>query len=291
MFLTSQELAAAGSLGRAVDLLRGRARPRTAEERALQARLQEALGELVAEAGGVWELVQFHPSYTYEDFFEGYRPRQDGDGDALRFKLVSGPLKMLAQSASERPNVPHLLVIDEINRGNIPKVFGELYFLLEYRERSVRLQYSPELEFSLPKNLFVIGTMNTADRSIALVDSALRRRFYFVPFLPQEEPIRSVLRSWLAQKNRSQEPADLLDALNAELDDPDFAIGPSYFMHDGGVNLEHVWSYAIKPLLHEHFYGAGRDIDDEFGWRALRRKLAPGLGVLDDDGAEEGALG
>lgn len=250
----------------------------------------QALGELIADAGGTWELVQFHPSYTYEDFFEGYRPRQDDDGDALRFRLVPGPLKLLAESAARRPDVPHLLLIDEINRGNIAKVFGELYFLLEYRERSVRLQYSPESEFSLPKNLFVIGTMNTADRSIALVDSALRRRFYFVPFLPQEEPIKSVLRSWLMQRNRSQEPADLLDALNAELDDPDFAIGPSYFMHDGGANLDNVWAYAIKPLLQEHFYGAGRNIDDEFGWRALRRRIAGDVLILGDDDAEDGEL-
>ena len=89
-----------------------------------------------------------------------------------------------------------MLVIDEVNRANLTKVMGELYFLLEYRGESVTLQYSGE-DFSLPENLWIICTMNTADRSIALVDAALRRRFYFAPFFPDEPPVTSLLRRWL----------------------------------------------------------------------------------------------
>jgi 5-methylcytosine-specific restriction enzyme B len=124
------------------------------------------------------ELVQFHPSYAYEDFVEGYRPTGVG-----AFGLRDGPVKRLASRASASPNQRYVLLIDEINRGNLAKVFGELYYLLEYRDEAITLQYSQE-PFRLPANIFIIGTMNTADRSIALLDMALRRRFRFVDLLP-----------------------------------------------------------------------------------------------------------
>jgi hypothetical protein len=243
--------------------------------------IAQELGRHVEQAGGTWRLVQFHPAYSYEDFFEGYRPLQNEEGGPLQFRLRPGPLREMVEVASERRDVPHLLVIDEINRGNLPKIFGELYFLLEYRRRAVRLQYSPEDEFSLPENLYFIGTMNTADRSIALVDSALRRRFYFVPFLPQEEPISGVLGSWLAAKGFSDEPAHLLEELNDALAErgggaDEFAIGPSYFItKDGEPDVERVWSHAILPLLEERFYGAlARDqVASEFGLGAIRARL------------------
>lgn len=107
-------------------------------------------------------LVQFHPSYAYEDFVEGYRPRLINGSPG--FELVPGPLRRMAAAAALAPSQPHFLVIDEMNRGNVTKVLGELYFLLEYRDETVELQYSPE-PFNLPENLFIIGTMNTADRS------------------------------------------------------------------------------------------------------------------------------
>ena len=119
------------------------------------------------------KLVQFHPSYTYEDFFEGYRPRTVTGGQ-LSFELRPGPLRALADAASEDPQVPYILVIDELNRANLAKVFGELYFLLEYRDEPARLQYA-RTAFTMPRNLYVVGTMNTADRSIALLDAALLR--------------------------------------------------------------------------------------------------------------------
>ncbi|MER5918544.1 AAA family ATPase, partial [Streptomyces sp. NPDC001982] len=107
------------------------------------------------------KLVQFHPSYAYEDFFEGFRPQEDPETREVAFRLTAGPLRELADLASleGNRNVPHFLIIDEINRANLAKVFGELYFLLEYRNKSVRLTYSGD-DFALPPNLFVIGTMN-----------------------------------------------------------------------------------------------------------------------------------
>jgi AAA domain (dynein-related subfamily)/McrBC 5-methylcytosine restriction system component len=118
---------------------------------------QELADHLTAQ-GGETELVQFHPSYAYEDFFEGYR--LVGSGTAVGFEVKPGPLKKLADVARADPANPYLLIVDEINRANLAKVFGELYFLLEYRDRTITLQYSDE-EFTLPTNLYVIGTMNT----------------------------------------------------------------------------------------------------------------------------------
>ncbi|KAB2813100.1 AAA domain-containing protein [Pimelobacter simplex] len=203
-------------------------------------------------AGDRVRLVQFHPSYSYEDFFEGYRPKEEGG-----FKLMPGPMRKIVDQAVENPRDAYVLIIDEINRGNLAKVFGELYFLLEYRDQNVELLYADE-DFSLPKNVFVIGTMNTADRSIALVDAAMRRRFAFLPLHPSEEPTRDVLRSWLSRQGYPSRVADLLDELNRRIEDPDLKIGPSYFMRpavhaDGG--LERAWRTAILPLLEEHHYG------------------------------------
>ncbi|MEV6000376.1 DUF4357 domain-containing protein [Streptomyces griseomycini] len=223
------------------------------------------------------KLVQFHPSYSYEDFFEGFRPQEDPETREVAFRLTAGPLRELADLASREGNrhIPHFLIIDEINRANLAKVFGELYFLLEYRNKSVRLTYSGD-DFALPPNLFVIGTMNTADRSIALVDAAMRRRFAFVELSPRTEPTSGLLRRWLEREGRDAEPADLLDALNARIDDPDFRIGPSYLMKKGVYReggLERTWRTKILPLLEEHHYGEGVDVEKRYGLAALRESL------------------
>jgi 5-methylcytosine-specific restriction protein B len=237
----------------------------------------QRLASHVTSGGGTYKLVQFHPSYAYEDFVEGYRPRPAVDGGGISFELVPGPLRQIADAARDDPAQPYLLIIDEINRGNLAKVFGELYFLLEYRDEVVALQYSPDQEFSLPGSLYMIGTMNTADRSIALVDAAMRRRFYFVPFFPQEEPTAGLLRRWLEREGRDITPALLLEALNEEVGDRDFAIGPSYFMtrrigEEG--ELERIWKHAIMPLLEEQFFGADVDVSARFGLEAIRRRVA-----------------
>jgi 5-methylcytosine-specific restriction protein B len=224
--------------------------------------LAQHLAEFLTETGGAYRLVQFHPSYAYEDFFEGFRPRPGDTPGSILFDLVHGPLRRIAAQADADPYRPYVLIIDELNRANLAKVFGELYFLLEYRTRTVSLQYSPDDDFTLPRNLLVIGTMNTADRSIALVDQAMRRRFDFVPLFPGREPLVGMLRRWLHANGVSSTPADLLDTLNGMLGDPDTAVGPSYFMTDRArtdAGLQRIWRTAILPLLEERF--AGGDID------------------------------
>lgn len=224
--------------------------------------LAQALAEHLAAGSGSVTLVQFHPSYAYEDFFEGYRPT-GSEGGQVSFEIKHGPLRRVAARAAEEPGSPHFLVIDEINRANLAKVFGELYFLLEYRDMPVALQYSPHEDFTLPPNLFVIGTMNTADRSIALVDAAMRRRFYFVEMSPAEPPVRGLLARWLETHGQDPLPALLLDELNRRLGDPDSAIGPSFLMQTfepDGKRLRRTWRHAILPLLQERLYGSDADL-------------------------------
>ena len=225
-------------------------------------------------AGDNVRLVQFHPAYSYEDFFEGYRPLEEGG-----FKLKPGPLRKTVDAARESPSTPYFLIIDEINRGNLAKIFGELYFLLEYRSQNVDLLYATDddIGFTLPENVFIIGTMNTADRSIALVDAAMRRRFAFVPLHPSEPPTNGVLRRWLAASDLDVGIADLLEELNRRIEDPDFKIGPSYFMrkavHEQG-GLERAWRTAILPLLEEHHYGDGTDVQARYGLDTIRARVA-----------------
>jgi 5-methylcytosine-specific restriction enzyme B len=229
----------------------------------------QAIADHVTAAGGTTELVQFHPSYTYEDFFEGYRPVPATAG-SVAFEIKPGPLRRLAETALAEPHTPHVLIIDEINRANLAKVFGELYYLLEYRDKVITLQYSDE-EFVLPNNLFVIGTMNTADRSIALVDAAMRRRFYFIELAPTTSPISDLLGMWLKDKGMSDLPARLLAELNRRIEDPDAAIGPSYFMTSAIADvgrIERIWDHAIVPLIEERFYGTGRNLD-AFSYRSV----------------------
>ena len=225
--------------------------------------------------GGNFEIVQFHPSYSYEDFVEGFRPRQiDGQPG---FDLVSGPLLRIAEEARNNSEATFMLVIDELNRGNVAKVFGELYFLLEYRDEDVRLQYGAgRAAFSLPSNLWFICTMNTADRSIALMDTALRRRFYFAPFFPDEAPIKGLLGRWLIREGEDSWAADLVDAANAKLE-RDMGIGPSYFMGGGGAldpsRVQRIWKRSVLPYIEEQFFGDAAKLA-EFDITRLTRLLA-----------------
>jgi 5-methylcytosine-specific restriction protein B len=224
------------------------------------------------------EIVQFHPSYSYEDFFQGYRPVTAASG-ALTYELKDGPLRRIVDQAVKNPEFNYVLVIDEINRGNLAKIFGELYFLLEYRDQPIKLQYSKDDEdfFVLPANLFLIGTMNTSDRSIALLDAAMRRRFSFVELHPDKHPTKTVLTRWLDRHGLDNEPAALLAAVNRKIANTDFRIGPSYLMpsdftfHPG--QLEDIWEYDILPLLNEHHYGERVDVEKVYGLKALRAQL------------------
>lgn len=241
--------------------------------------LAKELARYLTDAANV-TIVQFHPAYSYEDFFEGYRP-QGGSGGQVGFTLTPGPLRSLVDRATDNPDAVYVLIIDEINRGNLPKIFGELYFLLEYRDDAIDLLYSSDTTepFSLPKNIIILGTMNTADRSIALVDAAIRRRFAFLPLHPSEQPTSGILRSWLAAKGHTSEVADLLDELNGRISDTDFKIGPSYFMrpavYEGsGKGLERMWRTDILPLLEEHHYGdRAIDVRSRYGVEAIRKAV------------------
>jgi 5-methylcytosine-specific restriction enzyme B len=238
--------------------------------------LAKALARQLTEDGAV-RLVQFHPSYTYEDFFEGFRPKSaDGGTGALTFELTPGPFRLFAEAAKANPTTAYLLIIDEINRANLAKVFGELYFLLEYRDEAISLQYSPKEEFTLPENLFVIGTMNTADRSIARIDTAMRRRFAFIELDPGLPPVRGLLARWLEKRGLPDEAARLLDLLNSLLADADVAIGPAYLMKPSiyarADGLERVWRYEITPLLEDLFYGQP-DLAAQYGLESLRTAL------------------
>ena len=229
-------------------------------------------------------LVQFHPSYAYEDFVQGFRPTLLNNGQP-GFKLTDGPLRKAADEARNEPQAKHFLVIDEINRGNLARVFGELYFLLEYRDSEMDLQYSEE-PFSLPSNLYIIGTMNTADRSIALVDLALRRRFYFVEFHPDDEPVKDVLRTWLnANVDGMEWVADVVDRANEKLrNDRHAAIGPSYFMKPAldETAVKRIWKHSVLPYIEERLFG-NEDRIAEFNLDVLRGTSTPTSQFEDDE--------
>ena len=246
------------------------------------------------------QIVQFHPSYSYEDFVQGYRPtlldnRQPG------FELKDGPFLQMARRAAGDPGGRYYLIIDEINRGNLAKVFGELYFLLEYRETGLKLMYQKEEDsaFMMPDNLYIVGTMNTADRSIALVDLALRRRFAFVDFSTNDEPIKGLLRRWLAANGLDDMDwvARLVERANDKLDDHHAAIGPSYFMRDrlDEAGVDRIWKHSVLPYIEEHLHGQ-RDRLHEFALDKLRGEDAPGGGEQGErsgaqDATDEGDAG
>jgi 5-methylcytosine-specific restriction protein B len=223
--------------------------------------LARRLGAVLAGDPDRCAIVQFHPSMSYEDFFEGYRPRLSADGQ-LAYELQQGPLAMLAEQAQAAPSVRHVLVIDEINRANLPRVFGELLFLLEYRDEEVRTTYRPDAPFSLPPNLWFIGTMNTADRSVALIDAALRRRFHFVPFFPEDGMIAGLLGRWLHEHAPDAAwIAQLVSMVNGELTvdlgGPHLQLGPSHFMRTGidEARLASIWRYNIIPFIEDQLFG------------------------------------
>lgn len=212
------------------------------------------------------ELVQFHPSYGYEDFMLGFRPDAEG-----RFHLVPGVLPLLCQRAAADPDRPYFLLIDEINRGNVPRIFGELLLLLEADKRgpahALRLPYAPPdaPRFFVPDNLYVIGTLNLADRSLSPLDYALRRRFAFVELGPQfGAPLRRFLVARQVPSVLIEQLCTRMTALNQTIADdpelgPDFVIGHSYFCQPPAQGtkaaqwLKLVIEQEIGPLLSDYW--------------------------------------
>jgi len=223
---------------------------------------------LVAGGTGTAELVQFHPAYAYEDFMQGMRPRAR-DGGGLDYPIVDGRFKQFCDQARGRDGLS-VLIIDEVNRANLARVFGELMYLLEYRDKSIPLAAGGR--FSIPANVRLIGTMNTADRSIALVDHALRRRFAFLPLYPDYQ----MLTDFHAKNGGGYDPAKLVEVLrdlNRKIGDHHYEVGTSFFMRpDIAEQLPDVWSMEIEPYLEEYFFDQRATVDS-FRWDEVRKKL------------------
>ena len=226
--------------------------------------------------------VQFHQSYSYEDFIQGFRPNKDG-----KFELKDGIFYNIVKEAREewenaekenRRALEYCIIIDEINRGNLSKVFGELMMLIEgdkrEKEWAVKLTYSPDEDFYIPKNLYIIGTMNTADRSLTMIDYALRRRFSFITLKPAFE--NKKLENYLINNEGIEDEfatklTQMYIGLNRFIKDTfknnNFVIGHSYFINQLDIgkleqSYNEIVEYDIKPLLEEYFFGEEEKIDE-----------------------------
>ncbi len=224
-------------------------------------------------------MVTFHQNYSYEDFIEGIKPvlsekqgtgnKEQGDKSEIKYELSSGVFKKISMEAQDNGNKRYVLIIDEINRGNIAKIFGELITLIEPSKRlgeddeaTATLPYSKEDKpFGVPNNLYLIGTMNTADRSIALLDTALRRRFDFVEMMPKPDLLKDDQKKELEGVDCQQ----LLSVMNERiriLHDREHQIGHTYFMDVKDVaSLAKTFKNRIIPLLQEYFYDNWEKID------------------------------
>ncbi|NLG32248.1 MAG: AAA domain-containing protein, partial [Syntrophomonadaceae bacterium] len=202
-------------------------------------------------------IVQFHQSYSYEDFIMGFRPSKNG------FELTPGPFYQFCKTAQDDDERHYFFIIDEINRGNVSKIFGELMMLIEKEKRGekMRLLYSNEL-FSVPKNVYIIGMMNTADRSLAIIDYALRRRFAFFELEPafDSEGFKTIMQQ--ANNPKLNALVEQIKALNDFIGKDEslgsgFRIGHSYLCTNSEVTdewLEAVVKYELLPLLGEYWF-------------------------------------
>ena len=217
---------------------------------------------------GFSEIIQFHPSYSYEDFIQGIRPRTENG--QLTYDLVPGRFLEFCKKAEAYDDIC-VLIIDEINRANLSNVFGELMYLLEYRDQEIYLVGSNE-PFKIPGNVRIIGTMNTADRSIALVDHALRRRFAFIKIAPNYNILKRYHED--DQINFSiYQLIQVLQDINKMIDDPNYEIGISFFMiWNIEDNIQDIWEMEIEPYLEEYFYNA-LDKIEQFRWNQVKVKL------------------
>ena len=221
-------------------------------------------------------MIQFHQSYAYEDFIQGYRPHEDGG-----FELRNGVFYTFCREAAQDPDKRYVFIIDEVNRGNLTKIFGEIMMLIEPDKResgyAVPLTYSPDDEpFYVPENIFLIGMMNTADRSLAMVDYALRRRFAFIRLDPAfgTDQFSDYLNETGVEEDLVNRIVDRLSTLNAAIRDerknlgPGFEIGHSFFCpREADEQLDDSWYEAvvrreIEPLLREYWFDRPEHVDN-----------------------------
>jgi 5-methylcytosine-specific restriction protein B len=223
---------------------------------------------LIGGGDGFYEIVQFHPAYAYEDFVQGIRPKAKVDGQ-LDYPVVPGRFLHFCEEAESREG-RCVLIVDEINRANLARVFGELMYLLEYRDRKVPLAAGGSLR--IPKNVRIIGTMNTADRSIALVDHALRRRFAFLALYPNYD----LLQKYHQSTGFDVQPLiSVLRKLNRQIGDRHYEVGITFFLReDVSEQLEDIWTMEIEPYLEEYFFDQ-QDKVDSFRWRQVSREILP----------------
>ncbi|MER5432588.1 AAA family ATPase [Streptomyces sp. NPDC002588] len=201
-------------------------------------------------------MVTFHPSYGYEDFVEGFKPDLSATGPGLTLALTDGVFHSLCTQATARPDETFLLIIDEINRGDLPRIFGELVTLLELDKRGLPLALSVSRRtFSVPPNVRIIGTMNTADRSISHLDAAVRRRFAFLPVGPDPDAVSGTVGPL--------ELAEFFESLNTRIArhlDADHQIGHAYLLRDGEPiatenDLAAAFHHEVIPLLEDYCLG------------------------------------
>lgn len=230
---------------------------------------------LYTTATGVGALTRltFHASYSYEDFIEGFRP-VESKGDQLVLRLEDGIFKRICRDAQANPAKPYLVLIDEINRANVAKVFGELITLFEKDKRGLLVSLPQSKEpFTIPPNVYVLGTMNTADRSVKLLDAALRRRFAFLELMPDSSLLRGVKVGNLALD-------DFLDELNRRIaakEGREKQIGHSFLMDEGvpvsdPAEFARIFRQEILPLLQEYCYEDYRVLADYIGDKLVNRQ-------------------
>ncbi len=222
---------------------------------------------LIGDGDGFSDLVQFHPAYAYEDFVQGIRPQSKDGG--LEYPLLPGRFLTFCGEARKRAGLC-VLIIDEINRADLARVFGELMYLFEYREREVPLAGGKR--FAIPENVRIIGTMNTADRSIALVDYALRRRFAFLELYPDY----GVLRRYHEDTGFPVEGLiRVLERVNQEIGDRHYAIGITFFLReDLAQEIEDIWRMEIEPYLEEYFFDRPEKTEG-LRWNTVRGIIYP----------------